>query len=104
MLRLAWAQKKHKYKIPFRYLPKRFVCTGVIFMFSTGISYNEAESAIQKMLNGLPASMTVIVIAHRLNTIKNCDRIVVMNHGTIAEQGTHQELLERKGIYWRLWK
>ena len=63
-----------------------------------------AESAIQKMLNGLPASMTVIVIAHRLNTIKNCDRIVVMNHGTIAEQGTHQELLAQKGIYWKLWQ
>ena len=47
----AWPGHKRSInkKIPFRYLPKRFVCTGVIFMFSTGISYNEAESAIQKL-------------------------------------------------------
>lgn len=61
------------------------------------------ETAIQKMLSELPASMTVIMIAHRLSTIKNSDRIVVMDHGSIAELGSHEKLLEHHGIYWNMW-
>lgn len=45
---------------------------------------------------------TSLVIAHRLSTIKNADEIVVVNNGEIAERGTHQELIEKQGVYARL--
>jgi len=47
---------------------------------------------------------TSIVIAHRLSTIAQLDRIIVLEHGKIAEDGSHQELLKKKGIYASLWK
>ena len=47
---------------------------------------------------------TSIVVAHRLSTIQNADRIIVMHHGEIREQGNHQELLAQRGLYWRLYK
>ena len=46
----------------------------------------------------------MLIIAHRLATVKNCDEIIVMDHGTIAEQGSHEELLAKKGMYYRLWE
>lgn len=46
----------------------------------------------------------MLIIAHRLATVKNCDKIIVMDKGKIIEQGTHKELLEKKGQYYRLWE
>ncbi|MEO3747256.1 ABC transporter ATP-binding protein [Plantactinospora sp. B5E13] len=64
---------------------------------------SEAETAIHDTLGEVMTSRTVIAIAHRLSTIARMDRIVVLDSGRIAEQGTHAELLERGGIYADLW-
>lgn len=64
---------------------------------------NESESIIQESLS-LFKDKTMIVVAHRLSTIKDCDNIIVVDNHTIAEKGTHSELLELKGIYYKLYK
>lgn len=66
---------------------------------------SETEAAIQKAIAKLSAKRTTIAIAHRLSTLRHMDRIVVMDGGKIAEQGSHAELLKKKdGIYANLWK
>jgi ATP-binding cassette subfamily B multidrug efflux pump len=64
---------------------------------------SEVEAAIQASLNTLMAGKTVIAIAHRLSTIAQMDRLIVLDQGTIVEQGTHSELIASGGIYAQLW-
>lgn len=62
------------------------------------------ERRIQTSLDRLSAGRTVIIIAHRLSTVKNADTIAVIEHGSVAETGTHESLLERNGIYAQLYR
>jgi ATP-binding cassette subfamily B protein len=65
---------------------------------------NETEAAIQRSLEHITEARTTLVVAHRLSTIRHADKIVVMRHGKIAEEGRHDELVELDGIYANLWK
>lgn len=62
------------------------------------------ENIIFDMIYNKFRKKTMLIIAHRLVTVKNCDKIIVMDKGKIVEQGTHQQLLERKEQYYRLWE
>ena len=64
----------------------------------------EVEHAVQTALEQLMVGRTTICIAHRLSTVQKADRIVVLDQGRIVEMGTHLELLERRGFYWRLYE
>jgi ATP-binding cassette subfamily B protein len=65
---------------------------------------SESEALIQRALTELMRGRTTIAIAHRLTTIVNADRILVLHHGQVVEQGTHAELLARRGLYERLYR
>ena len=64
---------------------------------------NETEAAIQRSLDILKQDRTVIVIAHRLSTVRNADIIYVLENGVVVESGNHESLLETNGVYAKLW-
>ena len=61
------------------------------------------ESLVQKGMDNLMKGRTVFVIAHRLSTVQNSDVIMVLDHGRIIERGSHDELIAKKGTYYRLY-
>lgn len=75
----------------------------VILDEATSALDNKSEKVVQEALDNLMKNRTVIVIAHRLSTIQNADKIVVINDGKIAEQGSHEDLLKQKGAYYALY-
>ena len=64
---------------------------------------NETEAALQRSINKLSQDRTAVIIAHRLSTVRNADRILVLDQGTIVEDGAHEDLVELGGIYSRMW-
>jgi len=64
---------------------------------------SKTEKDIQDALEALMRDKTVVAVAHRLSTLKNMDRIIVLKSGKIIEDGSHEELLKRKGLYFQLW-
>ena len=63
----------------------------------------ESEALVQQALQNLMEGRTTIVIAHRLSTVRRADRILVLADGRIRESGTHEELVLRRGLYWKLY-
>jgi len=64
----------------------------------------ESEKIVQQALDVATSGRTCLVIAHRLSTIQGADKIAVIHHGRVVEQGTHQQLLAMKGAYYKLYK
>ncbi len=76
----------------------------LVFDEATSSLDSQTEQAIQETLREVAKDHTTLVIAHRLSTVVDADRILVMDQGRIVEQGTHQELLARQGLYQRMWQ
>ena len=64
---------------------------------------NETEAALQRSISKISSDRTAIIIAHRLSTIRNAERIVVLDNGKIIEDGTHEDLVAKRGTYARMW-
>ena len=75
----------------------------VVLDEATAFADPENERLIQEALHKLAAGKTVLMIAHRLTSVVNADQIIVVEDGEIAERGTHSELLEKNGIYAKMW-
>ena len=76
----------------------------VVLDEATAFADPENEALIQKAFGELTRGKTVLMIAHRLSTVQNVDQILVMEKGMVKEQGSHQRLLEKKGLYARMWQ
>jgi ATP-binding cassette subfamily B protein len=75
----------------------------LVFDEATSAVDTETELLIQRSLADLTADRTTVIIAHRLSTVREADNVVVLEDGRVAEEGTHDALLERDGLYANLW-
>jgi len=75
----------------------------LIFDEATSSVDNKTEQLIQKSFLKLKGDRTIVIIAHRLSTIRNCDNILVIRNSNVAEEGTHDQLIDQEGFYSQLW-
>ena len=75
----------------------------LIFDEATSALDNESEKVVQESLEKLAANRTTFVIAHRLSTIRNAEKILVLTENGVAESGTHEELMQKHGVYEKLY-
>ena len=64
---------------------------------------NETEAALQRSIESVTQGRTAVIIAHRLSTVRKADRIIVLDNGCVVEDGSHEELVRKGGVYARLW-
>lgn len=85
-------------------IARAFARNPQLILFDEATSYidSQTEIKIQQALENLMQNRTSVIVAHRLSTVRHADRIMVVNHGRIIETGTHDELMDRKGFYYRL--
>ncbi len=76
----------------------------MIFDEATSALDSQSEKYIQKAIDNSFANKTLVVIAHRLSTLKNMDRIIVLDKGKVAEIGSHKKLISKKGLYYKMWQ
>ena len=76
----------------------------LIFDEATNNLDSISEAAVQKAIDEIARDHTVIIVAHRLSTVVNADKLIVLGGGRVLEEGTHRELMEKKGVYWELYK
>jgi ATP-binding cassette subfamily B protein len=74
----------------------------LLFDEATSALDTESEAAVKRNLDRVLEERTAVIVAHRLSTIRDADSIAVMEQGRVVEQGTHDELLEREGLYYHL--
>ena len=75
----------------------------LVFDEATSNVDNETEAALQRSIERISSDRTTIIIAHRLSTVRNADKIAVLESGQITELGTHEDLVDSEGLYSRLW-
>ena len=90
-------------KIKNEALEKIEACTSLKELNDIRVLYLGKKGPIQEAMKSLMKNKTCSIIAHRLSTIKNADNILVLNNGDIVENGNHQTLMKKKGIYYSLY-